>query len=141
TDGSMGLLVAELPLRMLALRLSADGQELSRTVLTGAKGKVLKERYLDDLWCFTGRFATSGTDDAAHFAHVWQTDPTVAHQGGYFAVVDHTGKKLVENAWTVSHSLDQRLLYHRGSFFTLSLGDVFPKGIHFENRTLGGGRV
>ncbi len=62
-------------------------------------------------------------------------------RGGYYAVIDFTGNKLVENGWTVSHSLDQRLLYHQGQFFSMSLGDVYPKGFHFENRTLGRGKV
>jgi hypothetical protein len=111
------------------------------TVLTGAKGKALKEKYLDNLWCFSGQLATSGHEYAAHFGQVWQTDPDVAHQGGYFGTLNLAGEKRIDNQWTVSHSLDQQVIFHRGSFITLSLGDTFPKGLWFENRTLGFGRV
>ena len=36
---------------------------------------------------------------------------------------------------------DQGILVHRGNFLTVSVGDTFPKGLHFENRSLGMGRV
>jgi uncharacterized protein (TIGR03000 family) len=140
-DGALGLLGAELPDRMVLIRRSVAGKQEFRTVLTGGKGRLLKERYLDDLWCFSGRLAASDKEYAAHFGHVWQTDPDVAHQGGYFATVDFKGKKGIEHSWTVSHSLDQQLIRHRDSFLTLSLGDVYPKGLWFQNRTLNLGRV
>jgi hypothetical protein len=136
-DGAVGVMAAELPLKMCVLRLSPAGQEEFRTVLTGAKGTALKERYLDNLWCFSGQLAASANQYAAHFAHVWQTDPNVAHQGGYYGQVDFQGKVVKENGWTVSHSLDQRVLHHQNAFVTLSLGDTFPRGIYFENRTTG----
>ncbi len=140
-DGDLGVLAAELPDRMCVYRYDRAGKELFRTVLTGDKGRLLKEKYLDDLWCFSGQLAMSGTELAAHFGQVWQTDPTVAHQGGYFGTVDSAGRKVIDNQWTVSHSLDQQLIAHRGAFCTLSLGDVFPKGLWFENRTFGFGRL
>lgn len=136
-DGAMGVMAAELPLKMCVLRLSPAGQEQFRTALTGARGVALKERYLDNLWCFSGQFAASPTGYAAHFAHVWQTDPNVAHQGGYYGQVDFQGKVVKENGWTVSHSLDQRVIHHKDAFLTLSLGDTFPNGVYFENRTTG----
>jgi hypothetical protein len=85
--------------------------------------------------------ADSGTQYAVHFAHVWQTDPHVAHQGGYFGTVDRTGQKVIDTQWTVSHSFDQQVIYHRGSFITLSHADPLPKGLWLENRTLGFGRL
>ena len=73
--------------------------------------------------------------------YMWQTEKAVANQGGYFGSVDFKGKKHLDHGWTVSHSLDQRLIHHRADFLTLSLGDTFPKGIVFENRTRGRSQV
>lgn len=136
-DGYVGVMAARNSHQMVVLRLDPDGKQVFETVLTGVNPDPTKSTHLDKLWTYRGRFITTGTQYAVHFAHI---EPT-GHQGGYYATLDFTGKKLRENGWTVSHSLDQRLLYHQGQFFSMSLGDVYPKGFHFENRTLGRGKV
>lgn len=136
-DGYVGVMAARDSYQMVVLRLDPDGNQVFETVLTGANPDPTQGKHLDELWCYRGRFITSGTHYAVHFAHIQEQ----GHQGGYYAVLDFTGKKVKQNDWTVSHSLDQRLLYHQGQYFSMSLGDVFPKGFHFENRTLGRGKV
>jgi hypothetical protein len=136
-DGYVGVMAARNSYQMVVLRLDPRGDRVFETVLTGLNPDPTQGTHLDTLWCYRGRFITTGTQYAVHFAHIQQQ----GHQGGYYAVLDFTGKKVVENGWTVSHSLDQRLLFHKGQFFSMSLGDVYPKGFHFENRTLGRGKV
>jgi hypothetical protein len=136
-DGSVGLMAARQSYQMVVIRLDPAGNPVFETVLTGVNPDPTQGTHLDTLWTYRGRFVTSGTTYAVHFAHI---EPH-GHQGGYYAVLDFTGRKVVENGWTVSHSLDQRLLYHQGQYFSMSLGDTYPKGFHFANRTLGRGRV
>jgi hypothetical protein len=136
-DARLGVLAAEKDYRMLLLRLDASGKRLSSTVLTGVKDDPKKSTHLDKLWCTRGRLVTAENQYAVHFAHI---EPG-GHQGGYYAQIDFQGKKSVEHGWTVSHSLDQRLLVHRGKFFTLSLGDTYPRGIYFQNRGAGEGKM
>lgn len=136
-DGHMGMLAAENDYRMLLLRLDPNGKRVFTTVLTGVKDDPKKSTHLDNLWCTRGRLVAGNDQYAVHFAHI---EPG-GHQGGYYAQVDFQGKKTVEHGWTVSHSLDQRLLFHHGKFFTLSLGDTYPRGIIFEDRKGGGGKL
>lgn len=136
-DGFVGVMAARNSYQMVVLRLDPDGNQVFETILTGVNPDPTQGTHLDTLWTYRGRFITTGTEYAVHFAHIQEQ----GHQGGYYATLDFTGKKLKVNSWTVSHSLDQRLLYHRGQFFSMSVGDVYPKGFHFENRTLGRGKV
>jgi hypothetical protein len=136
-DGFVGVMAARNSYQMVVLRLDPDGNRVFETILTGANPDPTLGTHLDRLWTYRGRFITTGSQYAVHFAHI---EPG-GHQGGYYATLDFTGRKLRVNGWTVSHSLDQRLLYHQGQYFSMSLGDVYPKGIHFENRTLGRGKV
>ncbi len=140
-DGSLAILGAELPMRMWIRRIDPSGQQTFITLLTGEKGKVLGAKFLDNLWCFSGRLASSGTQYAVNFGQAFQTDPNVAHQGGHFGIYDLSGQKVQEDRWTVSHSHDQQVIFHNGSFLTLALGDAFPKGLRFDNRTLRFGRT
>jgi hypothetical protein len=136
-DGYLGVLAAENEYRMLMLRLDAEGKRVFRTILTGVGDDPKKSTHLDKLWCTRGRLVASEKHYAVHFAH---HEPG-GHQGGYYAQIDFQGKKTLEHGWTVSHSLDQRLLYQRGKFFTMSLGDTYPRGIHFEVRGAAAGKI
>jgi hypothetical protein len=142
-DGSIALLAADLPNRMCVLKVDRKGKELFRTVLVGDKGRGEGGHYLDDHFSFTGRFAASSSGIyAAHFAHSANFGKGGVHQGGFYAVLDGAGKVQHSNTWTVSHSMDQRLLAMRqGGFVTISAGDCYPKGIVFENRELSVSRV
>ena len=140
-DQSMALLAAQLPDRMWAMKLSPQGKLVFRTILVGEKGRGDGQHFLDDHFSFTGRFAAAGDQYAIHFAHSLNTGKGGVHQGGYYGLLDAAGKIISKNEWTVSHSLDQRLLHHRSCFITLSAGDCYPKGLWFENRTLGVGRI
>jgi hypothetical protein len=140
-DGSTSILMAQMPNRMWVMRLDPQGKLAYRTLLVGDKGREAGGHFLDDHFSFAGRFAGNGPLVAAHFAHSWNTGEGGTHQGGWYGTLDPTGKVVQKEEWTVSHSLDQRLLVHRGAFLTLSAGDCFPKGLWFQNRTLGIGRV
>lgn len=139
-DGRSTLLMADLP-RMWLMHLDPAGKLLWRKCLVGEKGREADQHFLDEHFSFTGRLAASSGEVAVHFAHSWNTGKSGTHQGGYFMLADRDGKVLNEDKWTVSHSLDQRLLFHGGCWFTLSAGDCYPKGLHLQNRTLGFGRV
>jgi hypothetical protein len=136
-DGYVGVMAARNNYQMVVIRLDPAGSQVFETILTGINPDPTQSTHLDTLWCYRGRFMTSGTEYAVHFAHIQQQ----GHQGGYYATIDFAGNKTKVNGWTVSHSLDQRLLYHRGQWFSMSLGDTFPKGLQLENRTLGRGKV
>jgi hypothetical protein len=141
SDGTTTLMIAQNPERMWVMRLDPAGKLLWRKVLVGDKGREADQHFLDEHFSFTGRLATSGSDVAVHFGHSWNTGTSGTHQGGYFARLDPRGNLEQENKWTVSHSLDQRLMFHGGSYLTLSAGDCYPKGLWFENRTVGFGRI
>jgi hypothetical protein len=140
-DGRSTLLLANMPNRMWLMHLDAAGKLLWRKCLVGEKGREADQHFLDEHFSFTGRLAAAGNHVAAHFAHSWNTGKSGTHQGGYFAIVERGGRVVQEDQWTVSHSLDQRLLFHGGCWFTFSAGDCFPKGLYLQNRTLGFGRV
>jgi hypothetical protein len=140
-EGRMTLLLAEMPDRMWLMHFDASGSRLWHKCLVGEQGRGANQHYLDEHFSFTGRLAAAGNRIAAHFAHSWNTGKSGVHQGGYFTLVERDGRELQEEKWTVSHSLDQRLLDHGGCWFTLSAGDCYPKGLHLQNRTVGFGRV
>ncbi len=142
-DGSVALMAADLPNRMCVLKVDRRGKELFRTVLIGEKGRGEGGHYLDDHFSFTGRFVSSPSGVyAAHFGHSANFGKGGVHQGGFYAVLNGAGKVQHSNTWTVSHSLDQRLVPLReGGFLTISAGDCYPKGLVFENRELNLSRV
>lgn len=143
-DGSVAIMAADLPEKMCVLKVDREGKQLFRTVLIGTKRREEDgAHYLDDNFSFTGRFAASTrVHYAVHFAHMANFGKGGHHQGGFFAVLNDAGTVLHKNTWTVSHSLDQRLVYSHGrGFLTISAGDCFPKGIVYENRNLGMSRV
>ncbi len=133
-DGSMVALVFELPCQMHALGLDSGGRELFKTTLTGAKGDGPGTRFAN-AWFRSGKVVSSGHDFAVHFGHFVHTNDGERHQGGYYAQLDRQGNKLLERPWTVSHSIDQALLHHSGDWLTVSVGDAFPRGLPFFNRT------
>lgn len=142
-DGSVAIMAADLPEKMCILKVDREGKQLFRTVLLGTKGREDGAHYLDDNFSFTGRFAASARSHyAAHFAHMANFGKGGHHQGGFYAVLDDTGKVVHRNTWTGSHSLDQRLAYLPGrGFLTVFAGDCFPKGVVYENRSLRLSRV
>lgn len=140
-DGGVGLMLAQLPNRMWAMKLDDRGRLVYRTLLMGGKGRGANQHFLDDNFSFAGRCASSGAQFAVHFAHSWNTGQSGVHQGGYYGLLDRQGKVVSQEQWTVSHSLDQRLIFHEDCFLSCSAGDCYPKGISFHNRTLNLGRV
>jgi hypothetical protein len=133
-DGSMVALVFEPPCQMHALGLDSGGRLLFKTTLTGANGNGPGTRFANS-WFRNGKVVASGQEFAVHFGHFVQTQGGAQHQGGYYAQLDRQGNKLQERPWTVSHSLDQALLHHSGDWLTASVGDTFPRGLAFFNRT------
>lgn len=133
-DGTMVALVLQPPVEIDAVGLDAAGRVLFKTPLTGANGNGPGTHFASR-WFNYAEIESTGKEFAVHFAHEVHLKGGAKHQGGYFARLDQKGTKLQENQWTVSHSLDQALLYHRGDWFTASVGDAFPFGIPFINRS------
>lgn len=133
-DGTILTLVFQPPFQVSALGLNNAGQQKFKTILSGAEGKEPGSKFAQKWWWY-GRLETSGQDFAVHFAHFWKTMKHGTHQGGCFARLDEKGNKLQYNGWTVSHSIDQAIMHHKGEWFTASVGDAFPVGIPFINRS------
>jgi hypothetical protein len=133
-DGTIIAVVFQPPCEMDVLGLNSAGRILFTTPLTGEKGNGPGTHFASK-WFSYAKLVSSGKEFAVHFAHEMHSKGGAKHQGGYFARLDGKGNKLQENHWTVSHSLDQALLYHRGDWFTASVGDAHPIGIPFINRS------
>ena len=133
-DGGMVALVLQPRFEIDALGLDPLGRPRFKTPLTGANGNGPGTHFASR-WFWYAELVSSGKEFAVHFAHEVHLKGGAKHQGGYFARLDAKGAKLQENQWTVSHSLDQALLHHRGDWFTASVGDAFPVGIPFINRS------
>jgi hypothetical protein len=133
-DGTILTLMYLPPHQIAAIGLTPTGREVFRTILSGANGRGPGKVHAQKWLLANGELATSGKEFAVHFGHFLDTKgPT--HQGGCFARLDEKGNKLQYNGWTVSHSLDQALLYQGEQWLTTSVGDVFPKGIPFIHRS------
>lgn len=132
-DGMIIAMVFQAPLQTTVLGLHPSGNELFKTVLSGPNGpgKNFSQKY----WP-AGRLASDGQEFAVHFGHFGGK-----HQGGCYAHLDSKGKILQYDGWFVSHSVDQALLHHRGHFLTISVGDTFPIGLPFNNRTYRSGNL
>lgn len=133
-DGTVAALVLQPPFEVDLLLLDPAGRVLFKTPLTGANGNGPGTHFASR-WFSYAKLASSGREVAAHFAHLVHLKGGAVHQGGYFARLDDKGNILQKNHWTVSHSLDQALVYHKGDWFTASVGDAYPVGIPFINRS------
>ncbi|MFO0968668.1 MAG: DUF1080 domain-containing protein [Gemmataceae bacterium] len=133
-DGTIAALAFRAPCEVHLLGLSREGRTLFKTPLTGEHGNGPGTHFATR-WFSNAKLISSGTECAVHFGHFVHTKGGAKHQGGYFARLDGKGNKLQENHWTVSHSIDQALLYHGGDWFTASVGDAHPVGIPFINRS------
>jgi hypothetical protein len=133
-DGTILALAFQPPCQQVALGLTPAGREVFKTVLSGAKGNGPGTRFAQK-WYWLGKLVTSGTEFAVHYGHFNHLKGGAKHQGGCYARLDGKGNILQYKGWTVSHSVDQALCHHRGEFFTASVGDAFPVGIPFANRT------
>jgi hypothetical protein len=133
-DGTILVLAFQPPCQQVALGLSPAGREVFKTILSGARGNGPGTRYAQK-WYWLGKLVTSGNEFAVHYGHFNHLKSGAKHQGGCYARLDGKGNILQYKGWTVSHSVDQALCHHRGEFFTTSVGDAFPVGIAFANRT------
>jgi len=133
-DGTILALVLQPPFEIDALGLNPAGRVLFKTPLTGANGNGPGTHYASR-WFSYAKLVSSGKEFAVHFAHQVHLKGGAKHQGGYFGRLDEKGNILQKNHWTVSHSLDQGLVYHKGDWFTASVGDAHPVGIPFNNRS------
>ncbi len=133
-DGTVASLVLQPPVEVDLLGLDPAGRTLFKTPLTGAYGNGPGTHFASR-WFSYAKLASSGKEVATHFSHLVHLKGGAVHQGGFFARLDDKGKILQKNHWTVSHSLDQALAFHNGDWFTASVGDAFPVGIPFINRS------